>query len=184
MRTLTLVAWFAVYSSCAWGVMRFFRRDGALTSQARAVALFGALFGIWHLWSITAGGVSALRYAASTTMMAGALALFWSAVRACRSRPLTAIFSDDLPLHLVAHGPYRHIRHPFYAAYSLFWFAGALASDSLLGMVPPVMMVVIYVRAARQEEAKFARSPIATAYRQYRSSTGFITPRLPGRRPA
>jgi protein-S-isoprenylcysteine O-methyltransferase Ste14 len=38
------------------------------------------------------------------------------------------------------------------------------------------VMLAIYVRAARMEEQKFARSPLAAAYERYRSQTGMLLP--------
>ena len=43
-----------------------------------------------------------------------ALALFWSSIYVNRTEPLSVAFNNDQPGHLIAHGPYRHIRHPFY----------------------------------------------------------------------
>jgi len=48
------------------------------------------------------------------------------------------------------------------------------------------VMLVIYVWAAVVEEAKFARSPLASAYERYRSHTGLFFPnpvKLLARRP-
>src|ERR1700746_1974891 len=58
--------------------------------------------------------------------------LFFAALRANRKRPLSVVFTADDPLHIVQSGPYRHIRHPFYAAYCGTWVAGAVGSASLL----------------------------------------------------
>jgi hypothetical protein len=38
-------------------------------------------------------------------------------------------------------------------------------------------MLAIYVRAARREEEKFARGPLAAAYERYRSQTGMLLPK-------
>jgi protein-S-isoprenylcysteine O-methyltransferase Ste14 len=40
------------------------------------------------------------------------------------------------------------------------------------------VMLGIYLRAARQEEEKFLRSPLADEYRRYRSSTGLLFPAI------
>jgi protein-S-isoprenylcysteine O-methyltransferase Ste14 len=78
--------------------------------------------------------------------------------------------------HLVEGGPYRLLRHPFYCSYLLAWTAG-IAATGRWWLIPTVLvMLAIYVRAARMEEDKFTRSPLAAAYERYRSQTGMLLP--------
>ena len=75
-------------------------------------------------------------------------------------------------------GPYGVVRHPFYAAYSLFWVAGWVGSGAWSTAVVALTMFTLYVTAARGEEAGFAASALAEAYRRYQQRTGFFFPRL------
>ena len=102
--------------------------------------------------------------------------MFWWAIKASTAGNLSAIFSPDAPARLVEEGPYRFIRHPLYCSYILTWTAGLIATAQPWLLVTVLVMAVIYLRAAIQEEQKFFHSPLATAYRSYRTRTGLIIP--------
>jgi protein-S-isoprenylcysteine O-methyltransferase Ste14 len=99
-------------------------------------------------------------------------------VRACARQPLTAIFEPDVPAQMVVAAPYNLVRHPFYLAYSLFWVAGWVGTATWTSAAVAALMIRTYVIAARNEEAKFAASPLAAAYRRYQRETGFFLPKL------
>lgn len=173
----------AVFAGFGWGVLRFFRTAAGPSPRARLVAVLGAGFAAWHVWAIAASTGPAALAAAGAVLHLVAAALFWRAVGAARTRPLTAIFEADLPEVLVERGPFRYLRHPFYASYTLFWIAGALASASIVAAASVVVMLGLYVQGAREEEAKFARSPLAADYASYRRRVGALL-LLPARRAA
>jgi protein-S-isoprenylcysteine O-methyltransferase Ste14 len=106
------------------------------------------------------------------------LALFWAAISASRQARLRLAFDAENPDSLVSEGPYRFIRHPFYTSYLIFWIGWAIATWSAWALLPLAALVAIYVAAARGEEQKFARSPLAQKYAEYRTRTGFFWPRL------
>lgn len=113
----------------------------------------------------------------ASALMAVSALLFGASVQATRKNPFTAIFSHDEPHHLKDHGPYAHVRHPFYTAYLLNYAGAAFASN---GWVPYLVWGAIfglYHAAARAEELKFMRSPLADSYRRYRATTGMFIPR-------
>ncbi|SMB77749.1 Protein-S-isoprenylcysteine O-methyltransferase Ste14 [Deinococcus hopiensis KR-140] len=116
-------------------------------------------------------GAALLLYGASLT-------LFTSAMRTLRARQLTLAFSTDTPNTLIANGPYRVIRHPFYTSYLIAWTAGFVATSQPWLLLTVLAMGTLYVFAARQEEAKFRDSPLATAYEAYASMTGMFFPKL------
>ena len=168
--------------SFVWAIRRFFVAAGDPQSGMRAIAGLGTAFAVWQLAVLGARVVTphgnGAAVLAGIMLYAGALGLFWWAVAANRTRPLSLAFSSDAPEHLVACGPYRRVRHPFYAAYSLAWLAGAVTTADASLFVPVVVMGALYVRAARLEEAKFAASPLADAYVAYRARTGMFWPSL------
>src|SRR5215471_141334 len=125
-----------------------------------------------------------IRSAVSALLYMASLFSFWWAVSATRSQRLSVAFSIDQPTYLLQTGPYRFVRHPFYAAYSLFWIAGVVAAPRWYLLPLVAVMLVSYIRAARMEEAKFANSALGGVYESYRSQTGMFVPRLKSRRDA
>jgi protein-S-isoprenylcysteine O-methyltransferase Ste14 len=104
--------------------------------------------------------------------------VFAWAVRTTGRQRLTAVFSDDLPGELIASGPFRYIRNPFYAAYLLVYVQALVASRSWWAVLPLAWMACLYYRAALLEEKKFLRSNLALQYRQYSATTGRFLPML------
>jgi protein-S-isoprenylcysteine O-methyltransferase Ste14 len=163
--------------SFAWAMRRFFLQPAGLTGGMQAIKYCGIVFGLLHIAAIAATpGISSLQGLAGAALYTGALALFWWAIGASGGRRLSAAFSPDLPGHLVAQGPYQFIRHPLYCSYLLCWAAG-WAVTARWWLAPTVgVMLVIYLVAARQEEKKFMRSPLAESYLRYRARTGLLVP--------
>jgi protein-S-isoprenylcysteine O-methyltransferase Ste14 len=178
MNALALLVWVSAFSSFGWGVLRFFRRTSGLKWRSALVAALGLVFGGWHFFAIATSVAGPSRSFIGMALLAISTMLFWGAVRACESRRLTAISEGDLPLHLVQRGPYRYVRHPFYASYTMFWFAGWVASTSMLALLSAGIMLAIYLDAVRAEEGKFASSRLAGEYAEYRRLAGTMTPRL------
>lgn len=112
------------------------------------------------------------------TISAVALVLFWCTLVKARGRSLRAVFSGTPPATLLAIGPYRYIRHPFYASYTLGWLAAFIAIRTPISMLALVTMTSIYVVAARLEEARFASSSLSRTHRDYMARTGMFFPRL------
>ncbi len=81
---------------------------------------------------------------------------------------------------VVLHGPYRFVRHPIYLGYCLIWFGLVL-----INLSPAVLLLVtghvflFRFRARMEEKGLLAESP---AYKAYSRDTGFLFPRLFGRR--
>jgi protein-S-isoprenylcysteine O-methyltransferase Ste14 len=163
--------------SFRWAMRNFFSCPVGDTSGIRLIRTCSIAFAVLHLVAIIVTPNAARgQVAAAATLYVSALALFWWAIRTNVALPLTAAFSTDVPHHLVQHGPYRIIRHPFYCSYLLMWAAGVIATGRLWLLPSLAAMLAIYWRAASVEEAKFASSPLAGAYRQYRSCTGMFGP--------
>lgn len=176
--------------SFVWAIRRFFRTEGAPRTGMRAIAALGAVSAVAQCGTLLWRCLSPVPFTGAQVvglaLFGVALALFWSAVHANRARPLTLAFTDDTPEHLVVRGPYRYIRHPFYAAYLSAWLAGAFTAHEPALLLSVLVMGTLYAQAANIEERKFARSPLAAAYAAYRRHTGAFCPRLLAflRRPA
>jgi protein-S-isoprenylcysteine O-methyltransferase Ste14 len=164
-------------ASFTWAMHRFFTQPVGSTAGKRVISVCGAMFGIQHLCAILfSSNLTAERSLAGSALYIGSAGLFWWAIKTSLSIPLSAAFSPDLPTHLVAHGPYRMIRHPLYCSYLTCWLAGWVVTASLWLAPSVAAMFVIYILAAAREEQKFMRSPLSDAYKQYRCRTGLLVP--------
>src|SRR5581483_9734062 len=84
--------------------------------------------------------------------------------------------SSDLPARVTQHGPYRYVRHPFYASYMLVWIAGPIAAGRPWLLSTTLVMLAIYIAAAKSEERKFEQSALAAQYESYQARTGMFAP--------
>lgn len=177
--TISVLTTFAAcLLSFNWGMYRFFTEPTGSNSGIDTIKLLGTTLGFISLSGIPLFGVASVIGGLTALLLcAASLALFWWAIRANRTRPLSFAFSEDEPRHLVSSGPYRWIRHPFYSAYLLAWLAAPVATLQPLLLVPLLVMAAIYVSAARIEERKFEGSALAAAYARYRATTGMFWPR-------
>lgn len=174
---LTVAAAFAAFASFAWGLKHHFRIDGGMpvrmrrlsTASTAAFLLFVAL-ACWRGVGPWAGPLAVL------LLLAG-FALFWWSVRTTRARPPAVAHTDNIPTMIHADGPYAHVRHPFYLAYSLGWLGTAIGGGPIQWL-PAALLIAWYYRTARQEEEHFAHSAMAADYARYRERTGLILPRL------
>jgi protein-S-isoprenylcysteine O-methyltransferase Ste14 len=106
------------------------------------------------------------------------LALFWAAIRASRSARLRLAFDAEHPDSIVVEGPYRHLRHPFYTSYLIFWIGWAVATWSPWALVPLAVLLAVYITAALDEERKFSSTALAGEYEAYKQRAGFLWPRF------
>ncbi|HJV95159.1 MAG TPA: methyltransferase [Albitalea sp.] len=150
-----------------------FRTIGRTPPRMKAIGASFAIAAMVNLVEIARADIGTGELVFALAFYATALGLFAWACAVNSRRPLTVAFSSDIPEHVVTSGPYRFMRHPFYAAYCLTWVAGAVASWSWNAALAAAVMVVQYVQAARLEEAKFAASPLAHGYREYRTTGWF-----------
>jgi len=175
---LLVVLLVACFGSFTWAVRNFFVQPESLTVGLKLTLLAGAVFALLHLVIIvTTPELAPLGVAIGAALYVLSLVVFWWAIRANKVKPLSACFSQNEQLHLVQHGPYRFVRHPFYCSYLLTWIAGAVGTMSPWLAVTAVIMFVLYLTAAVNEENKFARSPLASAYATYRDTTGRFFPK-------
>lgn len=175
------------FGSFAWGMRRFFKQPAGAVPGMKVISFCGLIFSIIHLVLIlSATSVRPAWRIVAAALYICSLILFWWALASNREKPLSAAFSPDSPSHLVQHGPYRFIRHPFYSSYLLAWTAGVFAAANLWLIPTVLIMLVIYIRAAKFEEAKFAATSLGTEYSSYKASTGLFVPnpfkRFSGRR--
>ncbi len=164
-------------ASFAWGMGFFFKRPVTYSFGMRITQWCGVAFGATHVASIAwAGEMTSTRIGTGSAFYITAILLYWWTLMSHGSRRLSAIDSSDAPQHLVEHGPYRFIRHPFYTSYLLTWTAGAVACTQWWLLATVAIMLAIYIKAAFFEEGKFSNTPLAGAYAEYRAHTGLFLP--------
>jgi protein-S-isoprenylcysteine O-methyltransferase Ste14 len=166
----------AFYVLHFWGAVCHFRLVGparpglvALT-VIWAVAFAAQLAGLWPSRQLWAHAWIAF------PIYGAALGLWAWAVATTRRGRLSLAFSRDLPEAIIDRGPYRYVRHPFYASYTLYWLAGSVATLAWWVVAPSLLAIALYVAAAWSEERKFAASRLADAYAAYRARTGMFLP--------
>ena len=77
---------------------------------------------------------------------------------------------------LAASGPYAWIRHPQYAAFILIMFGFLLQWPTILTLLMFPVLVYMYLRLARREEAEVAKA-FGDAYAHYTAATPAFVPR-------
>jgi protein-S-isoprenylcysteine O-methyltransferase Ste14 len=168
---------FATFFWMILGATRTFTRTPGDMVNARGL---GVGFSIW-------GPLAAMQLASRPPLwlsgvgvagLAASLALFHWAAWSIRGRTFSLAGHDDVPQFVHSTGPYAFIRNPFYASYILAGISTIVMWPSVWGALTVVFAVAYYEWLARFEEQKFARSPVAAEYAQYKAHTGRLFPRL------
>jgi protein-S-isoprenylcysteine O-methyltransferase Ste14 len=182
MRLAVLAAGTAMYLAIGWAVLFHFvsrtRPLGFLLFTLAGTANFAVFaYLLWFqemdglgfdLWSTTA---------ALVLIIAGGLLFGWAVVASWNAK-LKLIFDLDRPRFVLRSGPYAYIRHPFYAAYILYWAGCALATLHWANIGFLVGATAALAHAALAEERGFAATRRAEAYASYRRRAGLFWPRL------
>ncbi len=176
LRLAALAALAATGVAFLAGVRAFFSRPAGGHRYGASRVSGAVLFA--EAAAIAAGPVPPGRALGAIAILAAALGLFLWAARVNRGRPLALAFSERAPEHVQTLGPYRLVRHPFYASYVLAFVGGWVAAGTPW-LAPAVAAgAFTYWRAARTEEAEFLSGPLAGAYRAYARRVGMFVPRI------
>ena len=157
---------------------RHFIRSGKMPRAALGIALLSAavfLSALVHLW--LEGAPSAGFSIGAAVLMLLSFSLFHITRRGSPPRCLPVAFEDAPPKRLVAEGPHRYVRHPFYVSYMLYWAAAFLSAPSVLVGLGSLSIIVIYIVVASREEKRLLNSELGAAYREYQQRTGRFLPR-------
>ena len=174
---ITVVGVVTAYISGVWGIYGHFTRKDKVEPAMKftsALSLAGLLWFLFERWRngalvrslVPADDIVAL------AMLAVFMLLFWWTVAVTRERRLTLAFSKDQPKFIYTTGPYKWVAHPFYMSYLIFWVAVAIATYTWIFWLIPAAMFILYQRAIKLEEAKFAASPVSSEYAAYRARRG------------
>lgn len=159
-----------------WATRGHFTSKGFTPGSTAIVVAVGATTAIYLLlvwWVVQPAWAQLLGLAIE---VAGVW-LFWATIRASREARLKFAFDTEAPAGLLTRGPYARIRHPFYASYLVVWMGWALATWSVWALVPFVVLLALYIVAARFEERLFAGTELAAAYAAYRRRAGLFWPK-------
>ncbi len=106
--------------------------------------------------------------------------LFTWAMRHSKNKGLTLALDEQMQSEsIITTGPWRYMRHPFYASYMIFWLGCALATQHIISVIAFLTLSGIYAYSARREERALSSGPLRKDYIEYRDTVGFFYPRLP-----
>jgi len=117
-----------------WGYHWHFRRIGRRPPRLHALSAVSVLAFTGQVVALWPDRPLLMTAWASIPVYCAGLGLWGWSARTAGSRRLSLAFSDDAPKALITGGPYRIVRHPFYAAYLLYWLAGGL--PPAIGLLP------------------------------------------------
>jgi protein-S-isoprenylcysteine O-methyltransferase Ste14 len=178
--TLMLVALSVIcWVSFALAILWHFDRSAEPSRLMKSVALLGTLFGMLQLAAmIWVPATSVVSRLVALVLYGSALTLFWWTVQTTRTHRFALAFTPTSPTMVLAEGPYRWVRHPFYASYLLYWIAGACATQAWWMIGAVMVMGGLYWLATVQEETEFLQGDQADVYRAYITRTGRFFPKL------
>ena len=158
------------------------RQEGLFILLTLRPAILAAMGGLlvfvvnpaWMAWSSVPLPV-ALRWVGIGIGVGGGSLLVWT------YRTLGTNITDTVVTRrhhaLVTTGPYRFIRHPFYAASGLAFLANGLATANWFILLMGGLAMLLHVVRATTEEEHLVRR-FGDAYVRYMTQTGRFLPRL------
>lgn len=157
----------------------FFRKDGRrgamwwLTAAPFMMSAAGVVAGL-----CAPGHQNALWQDAASAVLGALSILLISAARRAHAVPIALWHQqDDRPQSIVTWGPYRHVRHPFYAAFLLALTAALFHAPHVLTMAALASGYVLLDATAAREEGRLCASQFGAIYRAYIRGTGRFFPR-------
>jgi protein-S-isoprenylcysteine O-methyltransferase Ste14 len=156
----------------------YFRRDSKMSWWLNANSILSALNLMIFIFFLFKKTIEPVAAALGICMQMLSAVLFAWAVKSTFRRRLSLAYNPDVPEFILETGPFGLVRHPFYVSYVLFWFSFIVIRPSLINSALAVAIFGFYLNAARFEEAKFARSALASAYQHYSRRTGMFVPRI------
>lgn len=174
--SLLVLTGLVCFVAFSWGLRGHFRSTGPMAPGMKLTSALSLIGFIWFVVRVFRQGESLAWPLAMVCFIASFWVFAWAVRTTRRARPALA-FDDVKPDSLFREGPYRHVRHPFYLSYLIFWVGTAVSTAGLLPWAVPFIMLAAYRRAALQEERNFETSPLAEPYAQYRARAGMFLPR-------
>lgn len=163
-----------------WARIRFFIRTGNVPPLRFGLRPLGPVFAVGAIATLFLDiGARVRGYPViAMAVFVVSIFVFFSAVRAFSGKAPAIAFTSGPPDRLLMQGPYRYVRHPFYLSYILFWAGVLVASPGIFTLIACVVMLALYVKAAKFEEAAIMNSTLAAEYALYKNRTGMFLPGL------
>lgn len=175
--SITIFLYIAIVLSLIWGRLRFFKMTSG-TARLSAL-LYDATVATQVVTTLilmlTESGKSLPLVAASICLYSLSLVLFWWSV--FTAKKLDFAFSNEVG-SIVTTGPFRIVRHPFYASYILAWLSSTLLFNSLILWITLTYLIAFYFLSARKEEGVILKSVYSKEYRKYIQNVGMFLPRI------
>ncbi len=89
--------------------------------------------------------------------------------------------NNDAPEHIVTHGAYRYVRHPFYSAFLLGLLGITLHIPHIISAAVFIYALLILTYTAKREENHLSNSEFGEEYRAYKNVTGRFMPKWSAR---
>jgi protein-S-isoprenylcysteine O-methyltransferase Ste14 len=178
-KAILLILAASCFAGFTWAILHLFRREASMPTTMRWLGLFGSLFTIVQFLAIVLSNPPLFLAVLGALLYISTLALFWWAVPFARKASLRLAFTQTQSTELLRDGPYRWVRHPFYASYMLFWISGTVATGQPWLLVSLFVMSGFYVTAIIREESELLARADLAEYPEYRSATGCLTPKIP-----
>jgi protein-S-isoprenylcysteine O-methyltransferase Ste14 len=148
-----------------------------LAGLALWVSVFGYLFFPAHFRWAALPLPEWLRWLAVAAGALCSLLMYWTL--SSLGRNLTDTVVTRANAHLVTHGPYHWVRHPFYVTVALLMICTTLLTASwLIGLTSLAVLTLLAIRTPKEEQMLIQR--FGQPYRDYMARTGRF---LPGWRP-
>lgn len=85
--------------------------------------------------------------------------------------------NNDAPEHIVTHGAYKYVRHPFYSAFLLGLLGIAIHVPHIVSISVFIYTVLVLTYTAKREEHRLSSSEFGEQYRTYKNMTGRFIPK-------
>jgi protein-S-isoprenylcysteine O-methyltransferase Ste14 len=155
------------------GSLVIFRKSGGST-LLNILTFSIMLFSVVNFYVLGTSDVSDLAALIGTAIALSSIAMFVWAGSHARRYQFSRVFGAHASDGFVRTGPYRYIRHPFYASYLLFWLVFPVAAGHWGPALILVVMFAIYRHAALAEEAVLQQT--YPEYRAYAAATDRFFP--------
>lgn len=156
----------------------YFRSGPKISWRLKANSILSALNFMIFMFFLFTRTVDPVAAALGICIQMLSGALFAWAIKLTFRRRLSLTYTPDVPEFILETGPFGLVRHPFYVSYVLFWLSFIVIHPSLINSAIALVIFGFYLNAARFEEAKFARSALASAYQHYSDRTGMFVPKI------
>lgn len=164
----------------------FFKRGGRLNMMWWLTALPFGVAGVLLVMSLV--GLVSPRFAfdglvgsglglAGVTLSVASIALIAFTLGTHQRRIALWHQAHDAPEHIVTHGAYKYVRHPFYAAFLLGLLGIVLHIPHIISVVVFIYAALILAYTARREEYRLCHSAFSEQYRSYKQTTGRFVPK-------